>query len=209
MTERLDDFYKKYNNTYIRYIHPITSAKFVGFVDTINLDEQTISLNCDELGLVMLKYPQCLANVDLETPSSGLFNHNEHALYLFKSPVRQWHRGMCASNHEIYNPFRKLFFEGVYRPTFGRAVVNAIFSERYFTDVAEAVQLINSKSTLKSLAITRNLMLSKSPSEARPLIWFKTIPVGYVKQAFIIEDQLYQQEVHDELQRIGQEHWIS
>jgi hypothetical protein len=210
MTERLEDFQKKYQGTFVRYMHPDRKVKIVAYIEYCHLEENTIAFTCEDIGSVMLKYPACLTMLDLEAPPSGLFNHNDHALFLFKTPARQWHRGLCAANHEIYNPFRKLFTDGTYRAAFGRASVRSIFEENYITDVQEAVNDILNHPPLKSVAITRNLMLSKSPTEALPLIWYRTIPVGFVRlNRFIVEDELYQQEVNDELNRIGQYRWIS
>lgn len=210
MAEPIEEFAKKYQGTYLRWINPTDKIQHVGYMEFCNPEEQTLHFTCANLGLVMKKYPSCLDELNLESPNTGLFNHNGHALFLFKTPARQWHRGLCASNHEIYNPFRKLFFDGTYHPTFGRAVVESIFSNKFYSDIEEAADLIIQSNIFKSLAITRNLMLSKSPTISLPLIWYKTIPVGFVNsRKFVVEDELYQQEVQDELQRIGRSDWIS
>ena len=207
--DNIEEFSKKFRHTFIRWKPDDTV--FVSYIDGCDLDAETVHLSTETVGTVMLKYPLCLQTLDLNTPDSGLFNHNDHALYLFKVPARQWQRGLCAANHEIYNPFAKLFSQGVYRAQFGRAAVHSIFSENYMHDINVAInKIINTG--VKSLAITRNLMLSKPvlTNVEWPLIWYKTIPIGHIRdRKFVIEDMLYQQEVQDELQRIGQGQWIS
>lgn len=208
--DTLIEFNKKYTGTWIR--HKTNGEIHIGFVDGVDMDNNVILLSSGKLGTLTKKYPVCLPDFELDSPESGLFNHNGHALYLFKNPARQWQRGLCAANHEVYNPFKKLFKEGIYLPRFGRSLVDALYSNLYEQDIAKACHIMaDSNERVYSIAITKQLMLSKSPSEKQigPLIWFRTTPVGFLDRKFRIDDPLYQQEVGDELRRIGAFNWIS
>lgn len=207
--DTLEEFAKKYRHTFVRWIQD--NKIWVAYIEGCNLDDSNVHLTIETIGNVILNYPQRLSELILDSPDSGLFNHNDHALYLFKTPARQWQRGLCAANHEVYNPFARLFNQGVYRAQFGRGTVMSIFNPKYRADVAKAVEAVVDH-VPKSLAITRNLMISKSVLKDvnNPLVWYKTTPVGHIRDGkFVIEDELYQQEICDELHRIGQEQWIS
>lgn len=205
--DSLEDFSKKYRQTYVR-LRNKDGRLLTASVDRIDMDQHLVSFNVDALGLLTLKYPACMSEINTDLPEAGLFNYNGHALHLFKMPARQWQRGLCGANHEIYNPLKKLLSEGMYRAIITRGSVEAIW-KRDFVSVDEAVARMTALNRGPSVAITLNLMLSKSPTaQADPLVWYKTTPVGFVKNGkFLIEDEIYQQEVHDELNRLGANRW--
>jgi hypothetical protein len=54
-------------------------------------------------------------------------------------------------------------------------------------------------------------MFSKSPTAElkHPLLWFKVYPVGYVlPDHFVIQDNMFEQEIEDEVYRLGKHEWI-
>lgn len=176
----------------------------------MDLDRGLVFHSSREVGDLMITYTQeSLQCLDLDPPEPGYFNHNGHALYLFKTPARQWRRGFCADNHEIYNPFRKILNTGAYKPGFGALTISSIFAPKYADDPETACQKLTGD--CYSIALSKHLMLSKSPLENKPfpMIWFNCDPVGFVRgNRFVIEDDIFQQEIEDELNRIGHQRWI-
>jgi hypothetical protein len=206
--ESLEDFTKKYAKTYVRAKCNKADEFNLAFIQ--HVDGDGIVLESKESGSIMLRYrEETFENlIDLDPPHSGLFNHNGYALVLFKTPARQWRRGMCNENHEIYNPFRKLLNEGVYRPGFNFSSIAAMYTPRFVCDPAEATGML-SKDT-HSVALSNKLMISKSPLDTtdNPIVWFGCTPIGTVKgKRFQIEDEIFQQEVEDELRRLGHAEW--
>ena len=208
--DNLEEFNHKYNNTLFRYID---DAKFIHSVELagVDLDNNTVYLSSHKIGELILKYPTCLQVLQLDSPPTGLFNHRGYGIYLFKVPARQWRRGLCSENHELYNPFSCLFNERVYKPIFGLGVAQSIFNPSY-VKIENAIETLNQLKNSYSIAISNKLMLSKSPSSLKNecLLWYKTIPIGTIQQhQCYIEDPLYEQEVCDELEQIGEASWIS
>jgi len=207
--DNLEDFHQKYHNTWVQYRSDGVLSP--ALIELIQFGEKLIYIRSLELGIVSIKYTenQLKEKLELSPPQTGYFNYNGHALVLFKIPVRQWRVGLCHENHEIYNPFKYLLNSGVYRPTFGERTVSALFNPAYIPDPQIAYSMFN-KST-HSVALSCHLMISKSPTEKHsgPLIWFDCNPCGFIQRSkFVVEDELFRQEIEDELHRLGQEKWI-
>ena len=209
--DSLEEFSRKYMDTYIKYItledKKINSAKVL----SIDLSYKKICLFVYGIGDIIINYPKGLQNLNLDSPKSGFFNFNNHAIYLFKVPARQWKRGLCSDNYEFYNPFKCFFKSGVYCPMFGDRAIQAIINPEYLK-IHETIINLESNPHMRSIAINPNIMLSKSPvtNNREPLIWYKTTPVGFIQSGkFSIQDELYEQEIHDELTRMNEGQWIS
>ena len=153
-------------------------------------------------------YKHLLNITDLSPPSTGYFNYRNQGLYIFRNPARQWKCGFCKHNHEIYNPLNKLFKAGIYNPVLGLQLANAAYLNK-FPQVDEAINNLQKNSQIISQAISRNILLSKSPTENHDiLIWFKSIPCGFIHgDKFHTFDPIYEQEIEDELHRIGANKW--
>lgn len=206
--DSIEEFSRKYNGTYVRYKSK-TGTEFTAFINGVDTLDNLVSLELHDGGIVSGSYPRILGQLTLEIPDSGYFNYNGFALYLFKVPARQWRRGMCSENCELYNPFRRLFKESVYRPMFGITTANSIFKKNYKSP-EQAIELLSTKK-LASCALNRTLALSKSPMVDKSLLlWYKTNPVGLVHHdKFYVLDELHEQEITDELTRSGFHSWTS
>ena len=209
--DSLEEFSRKYMDTYIKYIklddQQVLSAKVVG----VDLSYKKIVLVVYDLGEIIINYPKGIHVLNLDSPKSGFFNFNNYGIYLFKVPARQWKRGLCFENHEFYNPFKCFFKTGVYCPMFGDRAIQAVINPNYLT-IEDAIIKLESTSNTKSIAINSNIMLSKSPvaNNHEPLIWYKTTPIGFLQAGkFNIQDELYEQEICDELTRMKETIWIS
>lgn len=170
-------------------------------------------INTFTLGSLMFKYPNCLTKLLLDKPDTGYFNHVNGAFYLYQVPARQWRRGLCSANHEIYNPLRNfIHVSGLYTPRLTLRTVNCLFSnKRIESDFNKALQKLKENEECTSVAVSHNLMFSKSPTSdlKYPLLWFKAYPVGYVMpDHFVIQDSMFEQEVEDEVYRLGKHEWI-
>lgn len=205
MADSLDEFLKRYQHTFA-YHRPTGNVVHIagGVAGHLVIESET-------QGQMTLKYPESLVDVEFNPPSIGFFNHKEHALLLFKSPVRQWKRGLCSENHEVYNPFWAILrdIQTPYRPTWGWRLINSLFNRQLTGSVQQSIIAVADK--LVSSAISLNLALSKSPvNSLNPLIWYRHSPVGFIENnKMVIRDETYHQEVIDELRRIGQSQWIS
>lgn len=210
--DSIEEFDRKYRNSYIQF-ERADGTICPAYVNGTDL-EDSISLYTNEPGLgeMLLRYPECGSKLHLDTPEAGYFNHHGaigYALYLFKEPGRQWQRGLTSTTHKIYNPFQKFLTDGIYRPKWGMRLVNSIFKKNFTTSIIDALNLLGTKKCV-SVAITKDLMISLSPLPGGDkLVWWRTLPVGILTHGKIeVHDQLYEQEVHDELTRTEQVHWI-
>ena len=210
--DSIHEFARKYSGTFLKYRQPSTGACFASAVVGSDENSSTLQLSVEELGGVVINYPQGLTFLDLSAPGAGYFNHRGNAIFLFKNPARQWRRGICADNHELYNPLKRLFKEGIYRPSFVASTITSVFNPKYVS-VGDAWAKLRDDHRLVSIACSPSLMLSKSPMTMRndqPLIWYKTTPVGFIQEQKIkIKDQMFEQEVVDELTKLGASNWIS
>lgn len=207
--DSIEEFHKKYNGTWIQYIGKDGPSPAI--VDLCLFEEDLVCLTSSTEGQVHVKYTEANLEkkLDLSTPPTGFFNYNGHALVLFRTPTRQWRRGLCGDNHEIYNPFKKLLKDGAYRPSFGAKTIQALFKPEYVPNPDEARSKFSKN--VHSVALSRRLALSKSPIESSsyPLVWFSCNPCGFLRGSkFIIEDDVFQQEVEDELRSLGKDEWI-
>lgn len=207
--DSIEDFHKKYHQTWVQYVGKDKISPAI--IELVSFDEDMVFLRSQDEGLVSVQYSEnSFANkLDLSPPQTGFFNYNGHALVLFRTPARQWRRGLCNENHEIYNPFKKLLHEGAYCPSFGSKTIVALFSPSFVCNPDEARAMFSN--SIHSVALSRRLAISKSPIEqsSYPLIWFGCNPCGFVRgQKFVVEDETFQQEVEDELRSLGKDEWI-
>ncbi len=198
-------------NTYCRI--RVAGKWHVAMVTGCAIAARQVVFTLAEGETITLKYPESFTEVNLDTPEIGYFNYKHYALVTYRVPARQWRRGLCHDNHEIYNPFRRLFPAGdvgIYRPSWGMALAKGMFQCERTLNPQHSLEALRKGGCISS-AITSDLALSYSPTDNfDPLIWYKTNPVGHVsRDRFNILDELYEQEVNDILKRIGCEAWIS
>lgn len=210
--DTIEEFGKKYQNTYCRV--RIKDHWQPAIIGQHSPQTQQVIFTLADSSTGTFKYPESFENVDLEVPATGYFNYKNHALLLFRLPARQWRRGLCSDNHEIFNPFRRLLpNEGgfFYKPAWGMQLADALYKRALTHDPNRSIRLLNEG--LASSAITRDLAISLSPTSAKDgfLVWYKANPVGRINKAnkFVITDELYEQEVIDSLRRSGHHAWIS
>ena len=210
--DNIHEFARKYAGTFIKYRQPTTGKYFAASVIGTDENDKSLNLSVEDLGIVLLSYPSGLSFLDVSSPSAGYFNHRGNAIFLFKNPARQWRRGVCSDNHELYNPLKRLFKEGIYRPTFVASTITSVFNPQY-VPIHEAWSKLKDDHRLVSIACSASLMLSKSPMTMRndqPLVWYKTTPVGVIcDQKIVVKDQMFEQEIIDELTKLGETNWIS
>jgi hypothetical protein len=208
--ENIEEFSKKYSNTWIRYKSATASKELrPAFIRQIDFADMLVYLEVVDLGKITVRYSEAQfeEHIELGVPKTGYFNHNGFAFLLYKTPARQWARGFCNTNHEIYNPFKKLLNDP-YQPSFGISTVTSIFKRTFPKTPDESLKCLE---TAQSVALSRHIMLSKSPLEDKfPLVWFDANPVGFVKRnKFVIEEDVFSQEIQDDLRRMGHMGWIS
>lgn len=207
----VEEFNQRYVSTYVRWRRAkdsgfvpahINQAHGSGFQGVVDIESGGHS--------EVLPYPRCLDVLDLESPEAGYFSNNGHALYLFKYPERQWRRGLCNANAEIYNPFSRLFVGGVYQCGFGMKAIQAIFSGGHVQDIGHAIGMLSSE--VFSVPISRSIMVSHAPvnSKSPVLLWYGLSPVSMLENGrFRVEDPIFEQEVHDEFRNLGQLKWMN
>ena len=210
--DSLDEFSRKYNETYFQYKNAAKQLLTCQLTQ-IDISDKQIAINTHSQGTLFQKYPGCLESIFLETPNAQYFNYNKYAIYLFKVPARQWKRGLCIDNHELYNPLQKLFDENrIYKPVFNLNCINHIFNPSY-VEPTYACNLLLTKKVI-SVAIAPYIMLSLSPIENSDLLilWYKTQPVGFIQAEMYncqIKDVNFEQEIIDEFRKLGITNWIN
>lgn len=190
----LEEFSKRYTNTWCKF-----KKDYVVIIR--GFEGPLLYLDSQQLGTMQLYYPKILEDLDLTPPVSGYFNHNNNALYLLKLPRRQWKRGLCQDNHEIYNPISRLVNSGVYRALLGRTSISALYNRVFMRDLTEIEAMLTNKTPIVSVAASLNLMISKSPVlKPKLVLWLGLIPCGFIDTGEIqICDENFRQEVLDEL----------
>jgi hypothetical protein len=212
MTLSAADFNQRYRHTFIRWKSPQGVVPIhISSVHVLTDKKGIVEFSTKHTGSGSLNYPDCLSVFDLSQPTPGYFNLNGAAIYFFKYPDRQWSRGICNANSELYNPLKQLIpYVSVYVPTLGYATANAMFNREFIFDIREVINRLEKGDHL-SVAISPKMMVSLSPSEEAPyLLWYGCNPIGQWKDnKFEICDKNYEQEVIDECRLLGVPHqWI-
>lgn len=203
----LADFNQRYRHTFIRWkskegLVPVYVAQVAGTANGKGI----IGFERIKEEAFTLIYPDCLEQLDLSQPMPGFFNLNEFAIYFFRYPDRQWHRGLSNTNTEFFNPLKILTRDiHFYKPSLSNGTANALFNRKFITDISEVINKLTNSHC--SIALSPKLMISLSPiKEGRFLLWWGCTPVGLWSdkdEKFHIKDLTFDQELIDEFKKLN------
>lgn len=194
----IEEMGKKYLNTYLILINKNKEPMVVlysGYQDDYHIftDEHGVKLRISH-------------DTDLEIickfPERCLFNHEKRALEFIRLPYRQYKRGICKENVQIYSPVRKLI-ENRSTSCDIKTIKSALFPI-YPNNCEEAIEKLNNKHAV-SIALNEKFMLSQnvtSLSKNKQLffLWFSNKIIGtFTNNVFHIKHSLFKQEVLDNI----------
>lgn len=135
-------------------------------------------------------------------PERCLFNSNKVALEFVRMPNRQYKRGMCKDNVQIYSPVRKTMDGRAYNWNI-KTIKDALFPV-YPKNCEEAIEALANKD-VASIAINPTFMLSQSITNNTKTkriyhLWFSNKVIGYWEKGTVhIKHNLFKQEVLDNI----------
>jgi len=195
----VDEMSKKYLNTFL-LLYTANNEPLV--VQYKGFSDDGYFLFNDENG-VRLKLSN---NTDLQIinkfPERCLFNHDKLALEFIRHPMRQYKRGICKDNVDIYSPVRRLIDKRSYQWTH-KVLKSALFPQ-YPASCQEAIDKLVNKEVL-SIALNECFMLSQNVTSTQKnkqlfYLWFSNKLIGYfLKDTFHIKHSLFKQEVLDNI----------
>lgn len=198
----INDFNQRYTATYIQYYNKDTKISEVAYVEGCDVDIEGHGM----IHLMFanrqahLRYPECWPELNLSIPDVGYFNINGFAVYVFRYAERQWRRGFCNGNTELYNPFKRIIAMDIYRPRLNMASANKIFNREFIRDCGRvAYDILNNKEVV-SCALNQSLMFSKSPiTDTKMLVWYNLNPVAQLEgdHTIVVKDETFKQELYD------------
>lgn len=194
----VEEMSKKYLNTCL-IIQPKTSNPIVAMYKGF---EDDFFIFVDEHGMKL----QLKNDTDIEIinkfPERCLFNSNRVALEFIRTPARQYKRGICKENVQIYSPVRRLIENRSANWTI-QTISHALFPT-YPKTCEEAIAQLNANEVV-SIALNETFMLSQnivSNAKAKKLfhLWFSNKVIGYWERGtFHVKHSLFKQEVLDNI----------
>ena len=192
----IDEMKKKYENTYLLLIKPDETEEIVcykGFHDGFHYFR-------DELGVDIKLRHETKTRIICAFPERRLFNSNKIALEFIRLPHRQYRRGICKDNVQIYSPVRKIWNNDSH-PWDSKVLREAIFPQ-YPSNIEEALDKLNKKEIL-SIALNDKFMLSLNWSANKQnllFLFYSNKVIGTVENNKLkIGHQLFKQEILDNL----------
>ena len=176
--EVLQDFRRRYQGTFVFLKMEQRGIETLVKVDQVEDSVSKVGvlrLSSDEFGTMTLNIGSEGHSLVFKYPPVGVFQHGGEAYMFRRKPVRQYARGICASNSQMWNVTHS--FVGNLTQWSAREIVSA-FEGRKF-NLGEALELLNKYKTHRSVALHDNFTISKSVFEnPEYIIWNWGSPIA-------------------------------
>lgn len=191
----IDEMSKKYKDTYLVIAKPDKQelvARYKGYGNGFHYFQ-------DELKMDIKLQHETNCSVVCVFPERRLFNSNNQALEFVRKPNRQYRRGICKDNMQIYSPIRK-YWGGDDHPWDIHTIKHAL----YPTYPANCEEALNSllKGTAVSVALNEKFFVSLSFTTTKDIfyVFYCNVCIGFFKKDVIyIKHALFKQEVLDNM----------
>lgn len=197
-----EDFRQKYQETFCRYISPLSQRKEVFYLRSIyvRMDAApTLTLFNKQHGEIYLSYTT-EAELDFSFPRSGYFQCNDKALLFTRSYNRQYKKGMCPSTCHITLPYPHC----PWQPSFDEDTVACAHQQVDETSISSAIRAIRGGAFSVVLKPTMAVGVGKTDDEF--WLWYEDQVVATINDRCIeVKAPMFRQEILDHV-RDTQDH---
>jgi len=177
--EIVNDFSRRYGDTYVLVQMPGEDEKNVFHVDRIIPDEDhgaVLQLSSNEFGSIKLNMSTG-HSIFFEYPKVGSFQNGKEAALFRRVPARQYRRGLCNGNAGFFRPTESVM--GLRALEWDWNIVNNAYKcEKY--GLQEALKMLAS-GKYRSVALKDGFSVSLSLSTGKDyLIFYCDLPVGRI-----------------------------
>lgn len=203
------DFIQRYKNTFVRVRWGDDSPYQVMFVEEVNKDPLSVTLENVRLGRIILNY-ETRGEFNFEYPQTGYYNFRGIATIFQRRHLRQWKRGICDATCSMDTPYSQILrIRWNSQPT--TAKLFAAFRPRPdVTSLSKATRMLDGGCYL-SVPLTSKMALGLSPSGKTKayFLWYLEALVGRVvvrknKSSITLAESQFKQEVADLLYKTGE-----
>jgi hypothetical protein len=191
-----EDFRQKYEETYCRYLSPLTKKNEVFYISSVEVYDDrppVLILFNSKAGELYLNY-DTEAELDFSFPETGYFQSGNKALRFYKRHARQWKKGVSASTAQCVFPYNEFILAesvGVNEET-----LTAAFKPPIVTPFSTAIKKLQDNEAF-SLALNANMALGFGEEKGRYWLWFDEEVIATVGPDIKVEASHFLQEVQD------------
>jgi hypothetical protein len=156
--EILQDFRRRYENTYIKLCAEQKGIEAVGWLQRVRGDDDkfaTLEIKTAEFGVIQTNFGSEEYQIKFEYPPMGCFQHGPDSLVFRRRPERQYTRGLCSGNSNLAACHSTLTGVGV---SFTLERVRAAFHHKVY-DIKQALAGMKS-GNFRSVALANNFSIS-------------------------------------------------
>lgn len=191
----IDEMRKKYEHTYLVLCQPNgreTVVHYQGYADNYHhfKDENNVPLK--------LRH-ETDYKIVCKFPERCLFNTTNQALEFIRKPHRQYKRGICKENIQIYSPVRYMWSKDVH-PWTHATIVQALYPT-YPESCEVAINQLDSREVL-SVALNPKFMITLPITINKEMyhLFYCNVLIGeFLNGVFKIHHPLFKQEVLDNM----------
>ena len=155
--EILQDFTRRYANTYIKVYAEDKGIEAVGHLARVRADNEkfaTLEIVTKEFGTIQTNFGSEEYQIRFESPQSGAFQHGPDSNIFRRKPERQYTRGVCSGNSVLTHCHSAITGQGA---SFTIERVRAAFEHKVHT-FKQAVDFLKA-GTHRSVALERDFSI--------------------------------------------------
>ena len=169
--EILQDFRRRYENTYIKVCVEQKGIEAVGFLYKVSGDDDKFArmeIKTAEFGVIQTTFGSEEYQIKFESPPTGAFQHGSDSILFRRRPERQYTRGICSGNSILTHCHANITGNGA---SFTIERIKAAFQHRTLS-FKEAMAGLRA-GLYRSVALKDNFSISLPMSKDKPnhLVW--------------------------------------
>lgn len=196
MLQELNEMKTRYANTFLFLQKEPDSPKEL--VEITEITESGVVLRSPHSGMSVLT-PKTSAELSVEWPRYGFFNHNGGLYYVCRLPDRQYRRAPSHKNLVIQN-----IYSSIYGPPcgWGYDEIASAFEDRPFIPLKVALDMLKD-SSVYGVALTDEFGITEHTAKKKNnpyLFWYMGSPIGEIvpdKHRIVVRYEPVKQEVSD------------
>ena len=174
--ESLDDFRKRYRNTYV-FLEINGKNHLVNYESD---DEESFIFISPTFGDLIVNEKTAREKISFYFPKAGLYNLASGMTDVTRYPARQWRRAPCHENTRFKPITNIIAREPTIRNLFSFETARQLFFPEFAKTTHNAIESLHKKGT----AINRLFGVTKAPEkyDAEYILWYRQSPVGIIDQ---------------------------
>lgn len=175
MIESIEDFRKRYRNTYVFLL--LNGKKQLVLYEED--DEVNFHFYSPKYGSIIISCDEVRELISLRFPEQGLYNVHNGLVLFSRYPARQWKRAPCGENVSFKNIQSLLDFKSREPTKFTSMVAEKLFYPDYPESIEKAFEKVTSNSGIainKDFGVTISIEKLEDPF----VLWYRNCPVGTI-----------------------------